>query len=105
MVPNRSEGGSAVEVDETYVGGRRRFSRRGRPGEGPHNQAVLGVVQRGGQVAAVTVDNVKRATVLPIVQERILPRSTVYTDHYRIYRPCRRWVTHMRASTTLSVST
>src|SRR2546428_3248522 len=30
------KGGQPVEVDETYVGGRRRFSRRGRPGEGSH---------------------------------------------------------------------
>jgi transposase-like protein len=35
---------------------------------------------------AMTVPNVKRATAMPIVQERILPRSTVYTDYYHVYR-------------------
>src|SRR5439155_14711825 len=79
------KGGSPVEVDETYVGGRRRGSHRGRAGEGSHKQPVLGMVQRGGRVAAMTVDNVKRATVLPLVEERILPRSTVYTDYYSVY--------------------
>jgi transposase len=34
---------------------------------------------------AMTTPNAKRATVLPIVQERILPRSTVYTDYYGVY--------------------
>src|SRR5438876_3234115 len=54
-------GGSPVEVDETYVGGRRRrYARRGRPGAGSHKQPVLGMVQRGGRVAAATVENVKR---------------------------------------------
>ena len=80
------KGGSPIEVDETYVGGRRHNSRRGRPAEGSHKQPVLGMVQRKGRVVAVTVENVKRATVMPIVQERILPRSTVYTDYYRVYQ-------------------
>jgi transposase-like protein len=81
------KGGSPVEIDETYVGGHYRFTKRGRPGEGSHKQPVFGMVQRGGRVAAVTVENAQRATLLPIVQERILPRSTVYTDYFSTYRP------------------
>jgi transposase len=80
------KGGTPIEMDETYVGGRRRDGRRGRPGGESHKQPVFGMVQRKGRVAAMTVDNVKRATVMPIVQERILPRSTVYTDYYHVYK-------------------
>jgi transposase len=80
------KGGSPIEMDETYVGARnRRYAKRGRPAEGSAKQPVFGMVQRGGRVAAMTVDNVKRATVFPIVQERILPRATVYTDYYSVY--------------------
>jgi transposase-like protein len=81
------KGGQPVEVDETYVGGRRRFTKRGRAGVGSHKQPVLGMVQRGGRVAAMTVENAKRATLLPVVQERILPRSTVYTDYFSTHAP------------------
>ena len=49
-----------IEIDETYVGGRyRRKAPRGRPGEGSHKQPVLGMVQRKGRVAAMTVENAK----------------------------------------------
>ena len=83
------KGGSPIEMDETYVGGRnRRGYHRGRPStDASHKQPVFGMVQRGGRVAMMTVDNAKRATLLPIVQERILPRSTVYTDYYTSYDP------------------
>lgn len=79
------KGGQPVEIDETYVGGRRRFTRRGRPGFDSHKQPVLGMVQRKGRVAAMTVENAKAATLLPNIQERILPASTVYTDEWKAY--------------------
>ena len=43
-----------VEVDETYIGGKRRGV-RGRPGYDSNKTPVLGVVQRGGEVRAITV--------------------------------------------------
>jgi transposase-like protein len=69
--------GGHVEVDETYVGGRRR-GRTGRPGPGDRQKtAVLAMVERGGKVMAVTVPNAAAATIMPHVTERILPESTV----------------------------
>jgi len=71
-----------VEADETYIGGRRRGVRgRGALGK----TAVLGMVERGGKVVAATVPNVKRATVMPRVIERVLPKSTVFTDELASY--------------------
>ena len=75
-----------MEIDETYVGGSRRFSQPGRPAADSHKQPVLGMVQRRGKVAAMTVDNAKAATLFPVITERILPASTVYTDEWRAYR-------------------
>src|SRR5260370_41591046 len=46
---------------------------------------VFGMVQRGGKVIAVTVENAQRASIMPHVFERVLPSSTVYTDEYRTY--------------------
>jgi transposase-like protein len=82
-----------LEADETYVGGRRRPSRhsrriapRGRPGPGSNKTAVFGVVERGGRVMAVTVPNAKAATLMPHVQKRTLPASTIYTDEWLGYK-------------------
>jgi len=74
-----------VEADETYVGGKRRGDKRGRPGADSHKVAVFGMVQRKGQVMAVTVPNVRKATLLPHVEKRVLPKSTVYTDELKSY--------------------
>jgi transposase len=79
-----------VEADETYVGGRRRGTRRGRPGKDSHKTAVFGMAQRKtgerkGQVAATVVRDTKRATVLPHVQKKVLPESMIYTDEYTVY--------------------
>src|SRR5687767_4615854 len=45
--------GEPVEIDEMYMGGRRRGTRRGRPGPESHKVPVLGIVQRAGRVAAM----------------------------------------------------
>jgi transposase len=79
------DSGNPVEIDETYVGGRRRGTRRGRPGPESHKVPVLGIVQRAGQVRAMTVPNVQRATVFPNITKHVLPESTVYTDELGVY--------------------
>jgi transposase-like protein len=74
-----------VEIDETYVGGRRRGTKRGRPGKDSHKVPVLGMAQRKGKVVAKTVPDTKRATVMPHVKKKVLPEAMVYTDEYRVY--------------------
>ncbi|MDA1062118.1 MAG: IS1595 family transposase [Chloroflexi bacterium] len=60
-----------VEVDETWVGGKLRFrGRQGHTGPVPGSKAyanktpVAGAVSRGGRVVAVTVPNVRKATLI-----------------------------------------
>jgi transposase-like protein len=84
------DSGNPVEIDETYIGGRRRGTKRGRPGADSHKVPVLGIVQRAGRVAAMTVPNVKRATVFPYITQRVLPKSTVYTDELSVYHGLKR---------------
>ncbi|MFH1140170.1 MAG: IS1595 family transposase [Chloroflexota bacterium] len=74
-----------VEADETYIGGRHRGTPRGRPGPNSHKVAVFGMVERHGQVRAMTVPNVKKATLMPHLTRRVIPASTVYTDELRSY--------------------
>ena len=79
-----------VEAYETYCGGKRRDTPRGRPGEDSHKTPVFGMAQRKdeertGRVVATAVRNTKRATVMPHVKKKVLPDSRVYTDEYEVY--------------------
>ena len=77
--------GEAVEMDETYVGGRRR-GRRGRPPAGDRKQTcVVGMVERKGRVIAVAANDATHKTLHGIAKERILPKSTVFTDELSAY--------------------
>lgn len=77
----------SVEIDEAYIGGRRRTNRPGRPGADSHYTPVLGMVERQGRVFVTTVPSVKGETLLPHVVERVLPESTIYTDELKSYEP------------------
>lgn len=84
--PDMQLEGEAVEMDETYVGGKRRNGRRGRPPAGDKKKTcVVGAVERKGRVVAVVANDATRATLHGIAQERILPESTVFTDELSAY--------------------
>lgn len=89
-----------VEIDETLIGGKRRYRRgelaprnpdgtlkRGRRTRADENKTtVLAMVERGGRVRAVVVPDVKAATILPHVREHVLPEAMVYTDEAAAYQ-------------------
>ena len=76
-----------VEVDETYIGGKRRGTKPGRPSTDSHKTPVLGMAERKGRVVAKAVPNVGQAAILPQVKKKVLPKSMVYTDEYAVYTP------------------
>ena len=43
------------------------------------------MAERKGRVVSTAVPNAKRATIMPHVQKKVLPETTVYTDEYRVY--------------------
>ena len=74
--------GGAVEVDESYFGGTRKGKRgRGAAGKVP----VFGILKRGGKVYTQVIPDVSSASLLPILQSRVLPDSVVYSDSWRAY--------------------
>lgn len=71
-----------VEADESYFGGIRKGTRgRGAAGK----VAVFGLLKRGGKVYTAIIPNAKTETLLPIIQEKVMPDSIVYTDYFRSY--------------------
>lgn len=75
-----------VEADETYVGGRRRGTKRGRPSQTSHKTPVVSLIQRGGKVrsmvmATITGDNLRNA-----LRQHVEPSATLMTDEYVIYK-------------------
>jgi transposase-like protein len=77
--------GEAVEVDEMYVGGRRK-GMKGRPMVGDKVKTpVMGMVERKGRVVALTVPDVTAQSLCSTVREYVLPKSTIFTDEYPSY--------------------
>jgi len=71
-----------IEVDESYFGGRRKGKRgRGAAGKVP----VFGLLKRGGKVYTKIIPDAKAATLMPIIQERIMPDSVVFSDSLSSY--------------------
>jgi len=83
--PALGGGGKGVEMDETYMGGKRKGG-AGRPMAGDRvKTAVVGIVERKGRIRALVSDDVKGSTLLGMVREYVLPKSTVFTDELNAY--------------------
>jgi transposase-like protein len=80
-------GGGPVEMDETYFGAAKKNQHADKRAQGTYKdkQPIFGIVEREGRVTTKVVADVKEKTLLPIIAERVLPKSTVYTDSYTSY--------------------
>jgi transposase-like protein/DNA-directed RNA polymerase subunit RPC12/RpoP len=72
-----------VELDEAYVGGRRSGGKRGRGA--PGKTIVMGLAERGGNVRAVVIPDVKKTTLRGVVLDNVEPGSVVSTDELVSY--------------------
>lgn len=74
--------GGEIELDESYFGGRRKGMRgRGAAGKVP----VFGLLKRGGRVYTKIIPDASSATLMPIIERKIVPDSIVYTDCWSGY--------------------
>jgi transposase-like protein len=71
-----------VEIDETYIGGKR-SGKRGRGAEG--KTVLFGMMEKNGDVMTKVVPDVKRKTLQPIIKENVEQGSTVHTDELSSY--------------------
>jgi len=75
-------GGGIVEADETFIG--RKEGSIKRRGHG-HKNAVLSLVERGGQVRSFHVDGTSASDVMPIIRKNVAKETAMMTDeggHY-----------------------
>jgi transposase len=74
--------GGEIEVDESYFGGARKGNRgRGSAGKIP----VFGLLKRGGRVYTKIIPDASSATLIPIIERKVIPDSIVYSDCWRAY--------------------
>ena len=84
QIADESPFGGEVEIDESYFGGYRKGTRgRGAAGK----TVVFGILKRGGNVYTAVPPDLKRATLLPIIRQRVEPDSLVITDGLNVSRP------------------
>lgn len=69
-----------VEIDETFIGGKTTPQK-------VHidKTVVFGMLERGGNVRAGAIANVKRKTIAPIIKRHVTKGATVSTDEHRTY--------------------
>ena len=69
-------------MDESYFGGIRKGQRgRGAPGKVP----VFVLLKRGGKVYTKIIPDASSATLIPIIERKVIPDSIVYSDCWRGY--------------------
>jgi transposase-like protein len=71
-----------VEVDETYIGGKKKYVGRGsRTGKVP----VVSALERGGKVRSQVMPNVTGRNLKYFVHKNVMPLSEIHTDENRGY--------------------
>ncbi len=73
-----------VEVDETYIGGRRRMSSKM-----SNKTAITGMVEKGGGVIAKKIDNLQNHTLLNNIKKNVKRGSYLMTDEWPAYKRIR----------------
>jgi len=89
-----------VEVDETFIGGKARNMHRADRARKIHGTggsgkvAVMGLLERHGEVRTMVVPNVRRKSLHGQVTKHVEQGSTVYSDSFRSYNNLQDEYTH-----------
>lgn len=82
-----------VEVDETYIGGKKRgFQYKGRSTK--HKTPVFGILQRNGELFITPVPDTKRSTLQPLILSMVKKGSKIMSDEWWAYTKLNRYYNH-----------
>lgn len=70
-----------VEVDETYIGGRRKLAHKF-----DNKSVVFGQVERGGRAQIVHVKTAGARVLLPVIQSGVALTAQIYSDEWGSYK-------------------
>lgn len=74
--------GGIVQCDETYIGGIKIGGKRGR---GCDKAIAFGMLEKDGDIVVEIVDNVKKSTLQPIIQDKVAKDTEIHTDELLSY--------------------
>jgi transposase-like protein len=88
-----------VEADEAYVAGRgfkqskwgKKYGTRTRL---DNKTPVIGMVERGGRVAALAVKDIKASRTIPLLKISISKNAQLITDESKIYLQAKKYFNH-----------
>lgn len=99
-VENNNDLDNDVELDETYVGGKNKNRHRNKKFKQSQGRSfkdktpVLGMLERGGKVNAVVVDNVQSHTLTKEILKRVKRSARLHTDEWQGYNIVSRLYNH-----------
>jgi transposase-like protein len=80
-----------VECDEMYLGGVEDNKHKNKKTKGTQGRstktkkAIFGMIQRSGKLVAMTVENTKLETLMPIIKQFVAENTVIYTDESNSY--------------------
>jgi transposase-like protein len=78
-----------VEIDEAYVGGKRKGGKGRRPADGGRKAAVAVLVERDGNVRAMPMERIDGDSMEREIKNYVAPDSRLMTDETNIYHSIR----------------
>jgi transposase-like protein len=76
--------GEIVEIDEAMIGGKAKGKGGGR--YAGNKTAVLGMLEKGGELITRIVPNVREANLVPVIHQHVLRGSHIHTDALLSYQ-------------------
>jgi transposase len=84
---NLGELAGIIEVDETYVGGKRRNkAKKPKFNSNANKIIVMGIYQRSGNIKLCVVGNTGEDDLIPFITSNVVVGSTIYSDENAVYK-------------------